>query len=460
MFDPQSILLPPGTGGTVKLRPVTALEWPKVAARATAEVRNWAAVQGFTGQPGTHLQVPGKTGSLLEVYAGVKPDDNGFGLCRLTQQLPFGTFEIASSGSHALRFAELAWVLDAYGFDRFKPSRKKPPRLVCRRSIDFRRTLATARAICMVRDLVNTPANEMGPDELEAACRKLARGFRARASVTRGKKLERDFPMVHAVGMASNRSPRLFDMAWGSLRAPKVTLVGKGVCFDTGGLDIKPASGMALMKKDMGGAANVLGLAAMIMQAKLPVRLRVIVPIVENAIAGNAMRPGDILRTRKGLSVEIGNTDAEGRLILADALHLADAEKPDLLIDMATLTGSARVALGPELPPFYTDDESLAADLMHHAEQQADPMWRMPLWKPYYSLIETPVADLTNSADTSFAGSVTAALFLRKFVEQAKSYVHFDIFAWTPTARPGFPKGGEAQAIRTLFALIASRYGK
>jgi leucyl aminopeptidase len=239
-----------------------------------------------------------------------------------------------------------------------------------------------------------------------------------------------------------------------------VTLVGKGVCFDTGGLDIKPASGMALMKKDMGGAANVLGLAQMIMDAKLPVRLRVLIPAVENAINGEAFRPGDILRSRKGLSVEIGNTDAEGRLILADALTLADEEAPDLLIDMATLTGAARVALGPDLPPFYTTDEGLAADLTRHASEQRDPLWRMPLWEPYNALFESSVADMNNSADSSFAGSITAALFLKRFVEKAKSYLHLDIYGWTPTAKPGFPKGGEAQGIRTLFSLIAERYKK
>jgi leucyl aminopeptidase len=266
--------------------------------------------------------------------------------------------------------------------------------------------------------------------------------------------------MIHAVGKASPRQPRLIDFTWGPAKAPKVTLVGKGVCFDTGGLDIKPASGMALMKKDMGGAATVLGLAQMIMAAKLRVRLRVLIPAVENSIAGNAFRPGDVLKSRKGLTVEIGNTDAEGRLILGDALALADEEAPDLLVDMATLTGAARVALGPDLPPFYTDDDGLAAALARAAATENDPLWRLPFWTPYFRLFESPVADLNNSSDSGFAGSITAALFLKRFVERARAYVHFDIFAWTPAARAGRPRGAEAQGLRALFAVIRERYAK
>ena len=354
----------------------------------------------------------------------------------------------------------MAWCLEAYGFDRYKANGKKFPSLVCASHVDYEDIVRRANATYLVRDLINTPSNDFGPDELEGAAREVASHYKAKLSVVKGEALKRGFPMVHAVGKASSRPPRLIDFSWGSAPAPKVTLVGKGVCFDTGGLDIKPASGMALMKKDMGGAANVLGLAQMIMDAKLPVRLRVLIPAVENSIAGNAFRPGDILKSRKGLTVEIGNTDAEGRLVLGDALALADEETPDLLIDMATLTGSARVALGPDLPPFYTNDEKLAGDVTRHAEGQRDPLWRMPFWEPYYSLFESPVADMNNSADSSFAGSITAALFLKRFVEKAKSYLHLDIYGWTPTAKPGFPKGGEAQGIRALFSLISERYKK
>ena len=261
------------------------------------------------------------------------------------------------------------------------------------------------------------------------------------------------------VGEASTRAPRLIDFVWGNPKHPKVTLVGKGVCFDTGGLDIKPSSGMLLMKKDMGGASNVLGLAELIMATKLKVRLRVLIPAVENSIAGNAFRPGDVFKSRKGLTVEIGNTDAEGRLVLCDALALADEESPEILIDMATLTGAARVALGPDLPPFYTDDDGFAAGLAKHAVQTNDPLWRMPLWRPYNAMIETPIADLNNAGQGGFAGSITAALYLRRFVDKAKTYVHFDIFAWVPTAKPGRPKGGEQQGMRALFSYLQERFG-
>ncbi|MBC8037019.1 MAG: leucyl aminopeptidase family protein, partial [Rhizobiales bacterium] len=308
--------------------------------------------------------------------------------------------------------------------------------------------------------LINTPASDMGPDELEAAVRAGVRTFKAKVVVTKGAALERNFPMIHHVGKASPRAPRLIDVAWGPARAPKVTLVGKGVCFDTGGLDIKPASGMLLMKKDMGGAATVLGLARMIMAAKLPVRLRVLIPAADNVIAGNAFRPGDVLRSRKGITVEIGNTDAEGRLLLGDALALADEERPDLLIDMATLTGAARVALGPDLPPFYTDDDGAAEAIARASRTENDPLWRMPLWEPYGRLFESAIAGMDNSGDSAFAGSITAALFLKRFVERAKTYVHFDIYAWTPQARPGRPKGAEAQGQRALFTMIRERYAK
>jgi leucyl aminopeptidase len=300
----------------------------------------------------------------------------------------------------------------------------------------------------------------MGPDALEAAVRDLGRRFKAKVSVVKGDALlGRNFPMIHAVGRAGAEAPRLIDLSWGPAGAPKVTLVGKGVCFDTGGLDIKTASGMLLMKKDMGGAASVLGLASMLMGAGFNIRLRVLVPAVENAIAGNAFRPGDVLTSRKGVTVEIGNTDAEGRLVLADALAFADEEAPDLLVDMATLTGAARVALGPDLAPFYTDDETLASDISAASVAAADPVWRMPLWTPYDGKLASKIADMNNVTSDGFAGSVTAALFLRRFVEKAASWAHFDIFGWNPTERAHGPVGGEAQAIRALEAVIARRYG-
>lgn len=459
MIDARKILLPSGSHKAVQMRVVTAATWPQTCSQLPRATQKWADAQNFTGAHGSCLHVPNGEGAIVEVIVGSNGGD-GFKLAWLCRQLPPGTYAFQTANSESPRFAELAWCLEAYGFDRYKAQAKKFPRLVCGSQVDYESVIRLANATYMVRDLINTPSNDFGPAELEAAARNVASLHKAKLTVTSGDALKRGFPMIHDVGKASPRQPRLIDFSWGSARAPKVTLVGKGVCFDTGGLDIKAASGMALMKKDMGGAANVLGLAQMIMDAKLPVRLRVLIPAVENAINGEAFRPGDILKSRKGLTVEIGNTDAEGRLILGDALALADEEAPNLLIDMATLTGSARVALGPDLPPFYTTDEGLAADLARHAAEQRDPLWRMPFWEPYNALFESSVADMNNSADSSFAGSITAALFLKRFVEKAKSYLHLDIYGWTPTAKPGFPKGGEAQGIRTLFSLISERYKK
>jgi leucyl aminopeptidase len=313
--------------------------------------------------------------------------------------------------------------------------------------------------VFLARDLINTPANDLSPHDLARAAGALAARFGASHAVLDGDALARGFPMIHAVGAGSDRPPCLIDMRWGSESDPKITLVGKGVVFDTGGLDIKPSSGMALMKKDMGGAANVLGLASMIMEAGLRVRLRVLIPAAENAISGRAFRPGDILTSRKGLTVEIGNTDAEGRLVLADALALADEEAPDLLVSMATLTGAARTALGPDLPPFYTENDDLAHRLDAAAAVTRDPLWRMPLWKPYDAWLASKVADLNHIAGNNFAGSIVAALFLRRFVSYAKAFVHFDIYAWNPSARPTGPEGGEAQGIRALFADLQTQHG-
>ena len=454
MIDARKILLKSAGATAIRLNAVTSNSWINAKDRLSAASRKWASVQGFSAAPGTSLQIPKADGALSEVFVGVKDSSDGFSVVRVCRQLPAGTYVFHDE----VKLVELAWCLEAYSFGRYKTEAREIPRLVCSSQVNYDAVVSQANATCLVRDLINTPANDLGPAELEAAARKVAGRHKAKISVISGAALQRGFPMVHDVGKASPRYPRLIDFSWGRPGAPKVTLVGKGVCFDTGGLDIKPASGMALMKKDMGGAANVLGLAQMIMDAKLPVRLRVIIPAVENSIAGNAFRPGDVLKSRKGLTIEIGNTDAEGRLVLGDALCLADEQSPDLLIDMATLTGAARVALGPDLPPFYTTDESLASDIARHSARQNDPLWRMPLWEPYYALFESAVADMNNSSDSGFAGSITAALFLKRFVENAKSYVHFDVFGWTPSPKPGNPKGGEAQGIRALFALIAERY--
>jgi leucyl aminopeptidase len=460
MFDARKVLLKSGGKAAMRLKLVNKASWSKFSSTLSKATQNWAQSQNFTGLAGTFVLVPKSDGRLAEVLVGAAEALNGFSLARLFRQLPPGDYVFENNEGPALHHVELAWCLEAYGYERYRTQTRIYPRLVCSKHANYDDVIRQANATYLVRDLINTPSNDFGPDELEAAARQVAGAYKAKISVISGGELQKGFPMVHEVGKASPRHPRLIDFAWGSAKAPKVTLVGKGVCFDTGGLDIKSASGMSLMKKDMGGAANVLGLAHMIMDARLPVRLRVIIPAVENAISGNAFRPGDILKSRKGLTVEIGNTDAEGRLILGDALSLADEQSPDLLIDMATLTGAARVALGPELPPFYTNDENLAADIARHALLTRDPLWRMPFWEPYNAMFESSVADMNNSSDSGFAGSITAALFLKRFVEKTKSYVHFDIYGWAPSARPGSPKGGEAQGIRALVSLISERYNK
>jgi leucyl aminopeptidase len=345
------------------------------------------------------------------------------------------------------------------GGRRYKSTsgREMGARLATPEGVDRRTALAIIEAVWLGRDLINTPANALGPQELEDAVRQLARGHGAEVSSIVGDDLLTcNFPLLHAVGRASTRPPRLIELAWGRPGARQVTLVGKGICFDTGGLDIKPAAGMLLMKKDMGGAASALALSHMVMASGLDVRLRIVIPAADNSISGDAMRPGDVLTSRAGKTVEIGNTDAEGRLVLADALALADAERPDLLASFATLTGAARVALGPDLPPFYTDDEPLAAALAAAARAVGDPLWRMPFWGSYETRLDSTVADMNNVSDGPFAGSVIAALFLRRFVKQARRYVHFDIYGWRGGGKPAEPKGGEPQAARAVFELLSA----
>ncbi|MBK8770346.1 MAG: leucyl aminopeptidase family protein [Rhizobiales bacterium] len=460
MIDARKIILPPGRAAAVPIYVVSKADWPKLHQSLSAQDKAWAGTHGFEAAPLAVLAVPGKAGELASVYVGAPAErDDPFALGAIATRLPEGIYAFAEKSQCTVSVA-LGWCGELYKYDPYRTTRIKGVTLCMPSKEAAAEAVMIANAIFSVRDQVNTPANLYGPDELERDARALAKAHSARISVTSGAALAKGFPLIHAVGVASPRKPRLIDITWGQAKHPKVTLVGKGVVFDTGGLDIKPSASMLLMKKDMGGAANVLGLARLIMEAKVKVRLRVLVPAVENAIAGDAFRPGDIFKSRKGLTVEIGNTDAEGRLILADALALADEEKPDLLLDMATLTGAARVATGPDLPPFYTDDEQLAADVSRLAFTVNDPLWRLPLWQPYASMIETPVADMNNAGAGGFAGSITAALFLRRFVEHAKAYVHFDIFAWTPTAKPGRPRGGEAQAMRAMFALLRERYGK
>ncbi len=413
-----------------------------------------ATAQGFNGQAGKMVVTP--DGVCLGIGDGKDPLITG----AAAMALPEGQYRLAGTmKGKKLEMALLGWAMGGYRFARYK-SQKPVPQLLTAKSPEAERAITTAEAVHATRDLVNTPANDMGPEALEQAAREVAGLYKAKIKVTTGVDLlAKKMGLIHAVGRAAAEPPRLIDIVWGRAKDPKVTIVGKGVCFDSGGLDIKSAAGMGIMKKDMGGAANALGLARMIMQAKLKIRLRVLIPAVENAISAGAFRPGDVLQSYKGLTVEIGNTDAEGRLVLADAMALAAEENPDHLISLATLTGAARVALGPEVMPFYASDDKIATALSKAAKAVADPLWRMPFWDGYEGDLSSPIADLNNISGNGFAGSITAALFLRRFVPENVPYTHFDIFAWNPKNRPAHPKGGEAMAIRALVEFFRTRYG-
>ncbi|HST94636.1 MAG TPA: leucyl aminopeptidase family protein [Microvirga sp.] len=441
---------------------VTEANWSKVAAELPSAARSFAKAQGFDAKAGSHCLLPDAEGGLLGVVFGLDGEEarhvNPFLVGKLPTLLPEGVYRFETQAPDP-SLAALAWLMGSYSFERYRKRPAKAVRLVVPRGVDGHEIARIANAVAASRDLVNTPTSDLGPDGIEAASRQVADRHGADfKSIVGDDLLRQNFPMIHAVGRASATPPRLVDITWGREDAPRITVVGKGVAFDTGGLDIKPSSSMLLMRKDMGGAAAALALADMIMGAGLPVRLRVLIPAVENAISGNAFRPGDILHSRKGITVEIGNTDAEGRLILADALALADEESPDLVVDFATLTGAARVALGPELPPFFTDDDALADEVARHGRAVNDPVWRMPLWAPYQSQLDSKFADMNNTGGP-LAGSITAALFLRRFVSAARAHVHFDIFAWNSTAKPGRPEGGEVQAARLMYALLKERYG-
>jgi leucyl aminopeptidase len=437
--------------------------WEAISTELPAQALRFALSNGFAAKPGACLTLPAADGQIAHVLFGLE-EANGkacdlFGPGAMPGLLPPGVYRFANA-PHDTRLAALAFALGSYRFNRYREADAPDVRLVPPEGVDAADIARMADAAWLARDLINTPSNNMGPEELATAAEQLAARFGASFNCIIGDDLARqNFPLVYAVGMASTRAPRLIELVWGDPARPKVTLVGKGVCFDTGGLDLKPSTGMLMMKKDMGGAANVLALAQMVMDARLKVRLRVLIPAVENAVAGNAFRPLDIFKSRKGLTVEIGNTDAEGRLILADALALADEEKPDLLVDMGTLTGAARVALGPDLPPFYTNDETLALDVARCAMGENDPLWRMPLWPAYNGWLDSKVANVNNAPSGTFAGSITCALFLQRFVEHAKSWLHVDIYAWTPQAKPARPEGGECQAARAIYKLLGERYG-
>jgi leucyl aminopeptidase len=428
--------------------------------RLPAASRQWLASAGFEGAPDTHALVPGPKGELLEVWAGVRGADHPYALSALPRALPPGRYRLGEAGLAADAYAAaLSWELGSYAFGRYKAPRRPSAELVLPAGAAARRGRLVAQALCQVRDLVNTPAEHMGPAELSQAVREAARRHGAQFREIVGERLlAANFPAIHAVGRAAARAPRLIELNWGEPRHPRLVLVGKGVCFDSGGLDLKDADGMRLMKKDMGGAAHALGLATLVMALELPVRLQLLIPAVENAVSGNAYRPGDVIRTRAGLHIEIGNTDAEGRVILCDALAYGAEGRPALMIDLATLTGAARVALGPQLPALFCRDTALARELVDRGMALHDPLWHMPLWDPYHASIESDIADIVNTGRNKMAGAITAALFLQDFVPAELPWLHLDIFAWNDSARPGRPVGGEAQALRTLLGWLEARF--
>jgi len=447
----------------VRLHAVLPKDLERFVSALPAHEQRWLSATGFAAKEGELHFIPGDQGRLQAAVLGLGAGRDPHALAAFSERLPPGFYALGDvPAAFAGARAAYAWAIGTYAFDRYrKKSRKDKPRLVLPEGVDGALVSRLAEAVFLTRDLINTPANDMGPAELEVAARTVAEQFAARVTVITGEALiATNYPLIHAVGRASPREPRLIDFTWGNERHPKVTLVGKGVCFDTGGLDLKNSSGMLTMKKDMGGAASVLGLAQAIMDAKLPVRLRVMIPAVENSVSGSSYRPGDVLISRKGLTVEIGNTDAEGRVVLADALAEADSESPELMLCLATLTGAARAATGMELPPFFTDDEYLAADLMRHGVVEHDPLWRLPLWRGYEPTVDSPIADVNNAPDYSLAGAITAALFLNRFITKTERWAHFDIPAWTDRPKPGRRKGGEANGIRAMYAVIAERFGK
>jgi leucyl aminopeptidase len=435
--------------------------WPQISGRLSPSIAAFAKASGFDGKAGAMLLAPSPNGAPERVLFGCESSSarwrNPFSPGKLATTLPAGLYRFSDDVEDAFS-AALAFLLSCYAFSHYVQPKTNRPRLCAPRGVDRARIERIARAIALGRDLINTPANDLGPEALADAALALAKNYGAQSRAIVGDELlTENFPLIHAVGRGAAQAPRLVEFTHGPSKALKVTLVGKGVCFDSGGLDIKPSNAMLLMKKDMGGAATALALASMLLDAAAPVRLRVILPIVENSISANSFRSSDIYRSRKGLSVEIGNTDAEGRLILADALALASEDPPDLLFDFATLTGAARVALGPELPPFYTGDDALAREIESCAAKVNDPVWRMPLWEPYDSGLDGKISDLVNVTTGGFAGSITAALFLRRFVANPNAWAHFDVYCWNSSAKPGRPEGADIQSARLLYDLIEAR---
>jgi leucyl aminopeptidase len=444
----------------VPIHALRASEWSQWSEGRADALKRLAAAHDFQAQNGRILLAPATDGSIERVLFGVGDKANAIIMGALAQHLPAGDYRIAAAPREFdTTLIAIAWGLGAYVFDRYKKRKRPAPRLLAPEGADMAEAQRIVRAAWLARDLVNTPTNDMGPDALHAVAEAVARAHGAAFEAIVGDDLlTQNYPLIHAVGRASAQAPRLLHLSWGDPSAKKLALVGKGVCFDTGGLDLKPSAGMRVMKKDMGGAAHALALAQIVMDAKLNVKLDVYLPVVENSVSGDAFRPGDIIKSRKGLTVEIDNTDAEGRLVLADALTRACEADPDLVLDFATLTGAARTALGPDIPPFFANDDALAADLAHASAEMCDPVWRMPLWDAYDSDMDSPIADLKNTGDGAFAGAIFGALFLRKFVT-APSWAHFDVYAWAPKEKASRPQGGEAQALRASWKVIKARFG-
>ena len=449
-----------GDRRSLPIEAVTRTSLASARRRLDAAQKRWLDECGFEAAAGTHVVVPDAKGRRARVLVGVDPHEPLAALAALPMALPVGSYYLAGEGAALdARLAALGWALGAYQFTRYRKARREPATLAIPAD-DLAALAPLVRATALVRDLVNTPTEDMGPEQLGDAVRALGKAHKAKVRDWVGDELlEHNFPTIHAVGRASHREPRLLELSWGKSEHPRLAIVGKGVCFDTGGLNIKPGDGMRWMKKDMGGAAHAIALASLVMEAGLPVRLTLLVPAVENAIAGNAMRPGEVIATRAGITVEVDNTDAEGRLVLCDALSYAAEQAPDLIVDFATLTGAARVALGPDLPALFANRDDLAAAVLAAGRDTADPLWQLPLWRPYRKMLDSYLADMTNAGASRHAGAITAALYLERFVPEGTPWLHLDTYAWNDGDRPGRPRGGEAMGLRALFAFLAARYG-
>ncbi len=456
----QGYLLENTPPNAIPLEPVEENAFSEWLEQQDEPTRRWMAATAFQGKAGTNCLMPSPGGGLGKVISGIRSRSDPWAFGDLPLTLPAQEYYLEASWPvELLERALVGWGLGAYQFTRYRAEEQPRARLAIPQKCNAAAVQNQIEAIYLVRDLINTPAEDMMPEQLADAMARLAREFGGELQQIVGDELlANNFPAIHAVGRASQRASRLIDLRWGDDSYPKVTLVGKGVCFDSGGLDLKSAKGMRLMKKDMGGAAHAMGLARLVMAAALPVRLRVVVAAVENAVSGNALRPGDVIRTRKGLTVEIDNTDAEGRLILCDALAEGSREKPDLMLDFATLTGAARTALGTDIPALFCPEDKIASGLLMNAEREQDPLWQLPLYQPYRALLESKIADLVNATDSPYAGAITAALFLREFVPEETPWAHFDLMAWNMASRPGRPEGGEAMGIRGIFRYLANRF--